>query len=1417
MSTETFGPLPNSPVGPVGRGVVVISVSTGHGQSPITRTNGVKPVDNLHLQSNRFFQLIMHVALSTFKTAPGEPGAGGVMFVTRVDKDILASRLENPLLPLVGPHLIDMFVCLSVNQLSTFMALFQQFVLPIEEEGQRKKKRKTEAIPIGPCDHRNICGFEHYKQAATPAAIQRFRFASMGHVVNIEKCTMCPCENASTEDLVEFLTLDDDKKNMLHPMILCNAKDVVNTLKRRKDYPFTPEDFLRYEGSEVVLEPSKRVKDAALCRTFTPGEFVSYNTNFFGEADASTFLRQIPWFCEPSPSQIRNAFERIFKVRTDGSVVPEAADYGFDESSPDFSDWHRLSILGQQFSDKARARMSQYRHRMPLDPSRVTKIPGLELEVGGTIGLSALRRQYPRLWTLSMTNARAFELCRTETPVEALKCLQRVAKQAMDIAQIGGDSGLTPNFFKLQRSIMDDINGFQRDTRQARARACTFLFPHKITVNAAGYEVGQMLRRDARSGLSLTPLMYMELWLRDNLRSFLGVMPTQQHIVIATWVGLHRVMTAGLRSLDFAFYGDPGIGKTFSMGLAAEMVDENVVMSKGSGSDQSIVYKETNEDNKFTCRDESEFFEDSEGGKRTQRSTVSARQIAREKTRLESAVVQHETTTKQIDPESGLEKHVTLEIDRVLRGGSATNANGPPINRALRTRLAEIDCENPGISGSFSALPVGPMQRQFFRITRLFHSVSQVSCCLLEHFVKSAFVEIDTTAVDVILAILRTVDSSELGFDVPTQRKQKDLEKAAEAFCIQEVTSTLWGCIRARAGAGESEGEGEGVDSLFSISHADLCDLVVRASLNLVVSSQATISAFWLLFPLSGMKIRKDVEKFVFGGDCLMLKPFVEQASVELTQNAGAGRRKTGAKPYAFPWMAGAAVRVGNNQYLASHYESVDVMGRMIYNEIRGTQVKCPSEVTIVKMLTSMMSAPPMRPASLQMMDVPFQGRKGNVMTSQRVCILGAALNRSTTDVEAALLSGFLRLIDVTPVDELVFGFDDTRQGPKGWVLFQLDQACSTQTEFVARRTSVLDGVSGAWKASGAGEAGGAPHTFCFTQNALCVLDPHHILGQTGANEASQAIATGIQRGEVHSVSPKVRELQRLLSREYPDMGVLSAPVDSSASTIWTPGGEAQGSSAKILSQLTIQRQLIATTSKNPPWEGGCPPFLIVEGCDSQTFKLKSSQGGRVSSPLHPNVKLYECETTSQTWYAKVYLDRSVDIVQSIRERSDLPKELVRAIQDFDNVMTGSAAWRRKNEPACLAGATVKITPSGQAVLNSTFVPFKESEGREVRDIRYVESAVGSMSMTMEEEEREDLSGRDAGVFPGTSRFVKLKFGQNIHAKQVRARFTQFFGPGWEGVPEIEKLMSPWVREISEGDEDEDKDEGAGEVVDEFD
>ena len=34
MSAETYGPLPNAPDGPVGRGFVVISASAGHGQSP---------------------------------------------------------------------------------------------------------------------------------------------------------------------------------------------------------------------------------------------------------------------------------------------------------------------------------------------------------------------------------------------------------------------------------------------------------------------------------------------------------------------------------------------------------------------------------------------------------------------------------------------------------------------------------------------------------------------------------------------------------------------------------------------------------------------------------------------------------------------------------------------------------------------------------------------------------------------------------------------------------------------------------------------------------------------------------------------------------------------------------------------------------------------------------------------------------------------------------------------------------------------------------------------------------------------------------------------------------------------------------------------------------------------------------------
>ena len=618
------------------------------------------------------------------------------MFVTRVDGNILKSRLK-PTASAGGPHLIDLFVCLSVDQLSTFMAIFGSLSF---RSRRRDSGRSGRAVPVDACDHRNICGFERYRQAATPMAIQRFRFSSMGHVINMEKCTRCPPENSSADDLVDYTQLDDDKKNLLHPIVLCNAKDVVKSLEGRADYPFNVGDFMRFEGSEVVLEPSVRVKDAALCRTFSPGEFVSYNTNYFGEADASTFLKQIPWFCEPSPSQIRNAFERLFRVRTDGAVVPTAADFGFTETSPEFSDWHRLAIRGQQFSPAARLKMAQYHHKMPFDPSRITKSPGLELEAGGTIGLSALRRQYPRLCVLAETNARGFELARGETRSRRCGASSGLPNGARHCAN--RQRLWARNFYKLQQSIMNDFNEFQRATPQTKARARTFLFPNTVVKNASGHEVGRMLRRVAQSGMMLTPLMYLELWLRDNLRSYLGVMPTQQHIVLCTWAGLHRVMTAGLRSLDFAFYGDPGIGKTWSIGVAAEMVDENVVMSKGSGSDQSIVYKEANEDNKFTCRDESEFFEDSEGGKRTQKSTVSARQIAREKTRLETAIVEHETTVKKIDPDSGLEKHVTMEIAKVLRGG-ATNANGPAINRAFRSRLAEIDCENPGISGSFNA------------------------------------------------------------------------------------------------------------------------------------------------------------------------------------------------------------------------------------------------------------------------------------------------------------------------------------------------------------------------------------------------------------------------------------------------------------------------------------------------------------------------------------------------------------------------------------------------------------------------------------------------------------------------------------------------------------------------------------------
>ena len=181
------------------------------------------------------------------------------------------------------------------------------------------------------------------------------------------------------------------------------------------------------------------------------------------------------------------------------------------------------------------------------------------------------------------------------------------------------------------------------------------------------------------------------------------------------------------------------------------------------------------------------------------------------------------------------------------------------------------------------------------------------------------------------------------------------------------------------------------------------------------------------------------------------------------------------------------------------------------------------------------------------------------------MCILGAALNRSSTDVEAAL-SGFLRLIDTTPVDELLIGYDSTAQGPVGWVLFGLDEVCSVQTEHKTRRTAVMDGVPGAWTGS---------HDFVFTQNALCVLDPHHILTQTAINDASFNIANGVQRG-LH-VSAKVRELQKLLTSQRPDLSVLTAPVGDTGEAGRL---EPYRRRAKVLSQLTIQRQQIATTPR---------------------------------------------------------------------------------------------------------------------------------------------------------------------------------------------------------------------------------------------
>ena len=176
--------------------------------------------------------------------------------------------------------------------------------------------------------------------------------------------------------------------------------------------------------------------------------------------------------------------------------------------------------------------------------------------------------------------------------------------------------------------------------------------------------------------------------------------------------------------------------------------------------------------------------------------------------------------------------------------------------------------------------------------------------------------------------------------------------------------------------------------------------------------------------------------------------------------------------------------------------------------------------------------------------------------------------------------------------------------------------------------------------------------------------------------------------------------------------------------------------------------------------------------------------------------------------YVKFYVERSVEIVESTRKRTDLPKALVAAIQDFDNVMTGSAAWRRKNKPAVLAGAMVKITPSGQAVLNSTFVPFKETEGRRVQDVRYVNSAVGSCAWRLAMRSGKSFRAATRACFPARAQQSRCGSGRTSTPTRC-ARASRSFWARVGGTPEIERLMSPWVQEMSEGERETPAEAGA--------
>lgn len=1347
LREPSFGPLPSVCAGSViGTGAYAMYIETGHGGSAIQTRNGSAQDSDYHMRRIRASQFMLQVAAEVFGSDPSE---GGALAFTRVDAHTLATRAADPYMPLPGPHMVDFILVMSYDQTVDFMQRFQQKMIGIDGADEPKKKRaKTEPI-TEKCDHRLIRTFPQWVTSVQTQRAHVFGMPGNVAVVNTEHSLKIPAEDGDPDDLGSILTQCAHTKDLAHPLKLNELGRVVEALRKScgsEAYPYEVTDFVglvagnfRYE-----LRPSSRISAAALCRPFRPNEFARrFMHPITGDIDATTYLWDVPWYAEPSLPQLELVFNK-FHAAVGTEVTPESL--GIADGSDLRRLWPRSGIAGQNFSGREDWPADS---QLYGDPTRNTPVRVAVGGVSGVLGDSTVAKEYPRLWTLGGDNLAAVQSAQKQSPKDAYNELRKISHTAVTIAGQTGESGLPPQFSRIVRFLSEmgaTIAGMEPGPLK---RTKQYLF---------GRTRGNMMKD------GLMPLAWAEKVNWDTLSELMGIMPTQLYVVKAMWVAFFNIMCAETSSLDLVFQGGHGIGKSHGEKCAAKMIATFFTRLIASESGKAGVYMD-NVDNMFKIYDESKWF----STVRNAVNRIDAEEIERKKTELESAVLQHSVAAEVIDPVTGVVSRKTQTIMKPVRGGGATMANGPAVLPEVGDRHTVIAIENPGESGDYSGSLDGPWTPHVYLRTAYLHSASQLLCCLLQHFFpRGSIIQVDLSPVSLFLGILKKSSSFELGCEIPSRRREKDLQTAVKACTIEEVALTTFGTNR-----------GNPDDRPVTFTQKQLAAMALKASMNLVASSQAVLTAYSALFPINTSEIRWAIENCLFNGTHLLFKD---------------GLKGQEAKD-AWPWeKVGRPDRQGDNMYVSTPYESLSQLAEQISSSIETSFVKRPDRVVVEGMLNKMTrpSNQSSQPAILRTVSVQIESvHRGPPRQSTRVAVLQSALSGAHTPTEAVLASGFLSLISTMPFHEVRFGVDVRCRKKHPWVCVPVLKA--GQKPF-ADTTAVR-----------------GDRTWYYPKNGLCVIDPHEAFGAADDGSVTAAIADDVRNGRVYPVPDRVAAMADLVSGDAARVALATADRLEADVEARDPGGAIDTrrrdgmKGAHILSMDTIGRQLVATTAKCMDGEAGVPPFNIASiSAEEVAWFAKCPTGHQLptGTPFgEPSGTFHETNPIGSGYFVKVYLDECIRSVQATLDSSQSWRPaFADAVQIFDGAMTGTAAWRSAKQPSVLVGHSCRTNSNRKSELVYNEIQYREHPPTEVADIRFVDSKAGSYSDQISAEERAAAVDVTSRIFPGTRPKITITNGQNIHARQIAARFESFFGLGWHKLPEIRKLVSPWATEFSGAD-----------------